>query len=52
MYLCPRHHNMSADGVHNDTELDRRLRQMGQHEWEAKIGDRDEFIKVFGRSWL
>ena len=43
---------MSPYGVHNDRELDTRLKQEAQTAWEAKYGTREDFIKVFGRSWL
>ena len=52
VYLCARHHNMSEAGVHNDSELDQRLKRHGQRRWEAEFGTREDFIKTFGRSWL
>ena len=52
VYLCGDHHNLSPYGVHNDRELDTRLKQEAQTAWEAKYGTREDFIKVFGRSWL
>lgn len=52
VYLCSRHHNMSEFSVHNDPVLDRMLREQGQLAWEERFGTREEFIKIFGRSWL
>ena len=52
VYLCANHHNMSPAGVHNNRELDLMLRRMGQEAFEDQIGTREDFIKVFGRSWL
>lgn len=51
-YLCARHHNMSDAGVHFDKPLDIKLKQYCQKKWEEKYGDRQEFIKVFGKSHL
>lgn len=52
VYLCADHHNMSPYGVHNDKAFDLTLRKMGQQAWEQSYGTREEFIKIFGRSWL
>lgn len=52
VYLCAAHHNMSAFSVHNNAELDRRLKQDCQKVWEQKYGKRDAFIKRYGRSYL
>lgn len=43
---------MSEFSVHNDPVLDRMLREQGQLAWEERFGTREEFIKIFGRSWL
>lgn len=51
-YLCARHHNMSNLGVHFNKNLDIRLKQMCQKEWEVRNGTTEEFRKVFGRSYL
>ena len=52
VYLCPAHHNMSNQGVHFNHDLDLLLKKHTQRQWEMKYGDREEFIKVFGRSYL
>lgn len=52
VYLCANHHNASKWGVHNYKPLDINLKRRCQIAWEEKNGDRDEFIKVFGRSYL
>lgn len=52
VYLCAKHHNMSNAGVHHDKKLDLHLRRLCQARWETKYGDRDEFRKAFGCSYL
>lgn len=52
VYLCANHHNMSKYGVHFDTELDMELKRLCQKKWEEKYGDREDFIRVFGRNYL
>ena len=52
VYLCPRHHNMSNEGVHFNHDLDLLLKKHTQRQWEKKYGDREAFRKVFGRSYL
>ena len=51
-YLCARHHNMSDVGVHFNHELDLKIKRMCQKKWEEIYGDREEFIKTFGKSYL
>ena len=52
LYLCPKHHNMSNEGVHFDRELDLKLKKYCQSRWEEKYGVRAEFIQTFGKSYL
>lgn len=51
VWLCPRHHNMSNQGVHFDKQLDLYLKRYAQLEFE-KTHTREEFIEVFGKSYL
>ena len=51
VYLCAYHHNMSNEGVHFSKYLDNGLKQTAQREFE-KTHSRDEFRKIFGKSWL
>ena len=51
-FLCPRHHNMSNEGVHFNKTLDLKLKQKCQEAFEFQIGTREEFIKIFGKSYL
>ena len=43
---------MSRWGVHNYKPLDINLKTRCQMAWEETYGDREEFIKAFGRSYL
>ena len=51
VYLCPKHHNMSDEGIHFNTPFDITLKKYCQQIWEEKHS-RDEFIKTFGKSYL
>ncbi len=57
-YLCARHHNMSSEGVHFNKELDQRLKKHCQslweleYYWECQTKPREDFIEIFGRSYL
>lgn len=51
-YLCARHHNMSDHGVHADNLLDLKLKQMCQDTFERQVGTREQFMEIFGRSYL
>ncbi len=50
--LCPKHHNMSNEGVHFNRELDLALKIMAQKHYEKYIGTREQFRREFGKSWL
>jgi len=50
-YLCPRHHNMSNEGVHFNTELDRKLKSYTQRCFKEVYPELD-FLKIFGKSYL
>lgn len=52
VWLCPAHHNMSNDGVHFNRELDLQIKRECQERWEEVHGNRDEFRKIFGKSYL
>ena len=53
IWLCPRHHNMSNEGVHFDKALDLRVKQFAQTEWLAQHDNNlDGWFKLFHRSWL
>ena len=50
-WLCPYHHNMSDFGAHFDRNLDYELKRRYQAIFE-EYGTREDFMKIFGRSWL
>lgn len=52
VYLCPEHHNMSNEGVHQNHNFDMRLKAECQEKWEEINGTREDFIKRYGRSYL
>ena len=51
VYLCVEHHT-GRSGVHQNRLADLRLKEMAQKHFELVHGDREDFIKVFGRSYL
>ena len=51
-YLCAYHHNMSGNGVHFNKNIDNKLKQICQIKWEAKYGNREKFIRRYGKSYL
>ena len=52
VYLCAAHHNMSDQGVHFNKALDTELKEKCQRVWEERNGSRQQFIAVFGKSYL
>ena len=51
VYLCYEHHEGNT-GVHHNRDLDLRLKQYAQEVFEAKIGTREDFRKIFGKSYI
>lgn len=49
--LCANHHT-GKDGIHFNKELDLYYKRLCQIYFENNIGNRTEFIKIFGRSYL
>lgn len=52
VYLCGRHHNLSDEGVHFNKNLDNKLKRLAQEEFEKNLGTRNDFIKIFGKSFI
>lgn len=52
--LEPRYHNMSSYSVHAvpNEGLDLQLKQKAQRYFEGHYGDREDFIRKFGRNYL
>lgn len=51
VYLIPAIHNMRKDSVHQNKELDLRLKRECQKKFE-EMHTRDEFIALIGKSYL
>lgn len=49
--LCEEHHT-GTHGVHRNHQMDVQLKQMAQRHFEKTHGIREDFIRVFGKSWL
>ena len=49
--LCPLCHRGYL-GVHNNAELDLRLKQDAERVWIARYGTKEDFIRRYGRSWI
>lgn len=52
VWLCNKHHTGSNISVHHCTEMMLTLKIIGQRKFEEIYGDRDEFRRVFGRSYI
>ena len=51
--LCPFHHNLGGkECIHQDAELSLYFKKIYQRKFEQEEGTREEFIKIFGRSYL
>lgn len=50
--LCFEHHTGSKNGVHFNKQLELELKRMCQEDFEKNIGTRDQFRKIFGKSYL
>lgn len=51
VWLCSRHHNGSANSVHLNAQMDQRLKMTVQAKFE-ETHTREEFMQIFGKSWL
>lgn len=51
--LCQMHHTGTAEGVHfNNKKLNLYLKQEAQKHFEKEHGNRNDFIRTFGKSYL
>lgn len=50
-YLCARHHNMSNDGVHFNSALDRKLKAFAQKRF-IEVYPGLDFLQIFGKNYL
>ena len=54
-FVIPLRPDLHPNGVHagNDaSQIDINLKHMAQRHFEAYYGKRDDFIRIFGKSWL
>lgn len=51
IYLCPRHHNLSNDGVHENLVLALSIKKFAQRKFEDKWGH-EKFMEVFHKNYL
>ena len=49
--LCERHHT-GPEGVHHNRQMDLELMRLAQADFEQRHGDREDFVRIFGKSWL
>lgn len=49
--LCREHHT-GPGGIHFNKEMDLYWKREAQKHFEGKYGMREDFMKIFGRSWL
>lgn len=52
IWLIPELHNMSDEGVHFNKELDIKLKQDCQRQFEADGHTREEFMSLIGKNYL
>lgn len=51
VWLCAEHHT-GSQGVHFNKDFDMYLKQYAQRYFEKHIGSRDDFRRLFGKSYL
>lgn len=53
VWLCFEHHTGSREGVHYNRPFEVTLKKLAQIKFEeVNEGGREEFIRIFGKSWL
>lgn len=52
--MCNKHHNMGqvSERIHGNVMAEKLSKMLGQAIWEKHYGDRKEFMKRYGRSYL
>lgn len=51
IFLTPKKHNMSDEGIHFNREFDLKVKRIAQRKYE-ETHTREEFIQIFGKSYL
>lgn len=49
--LCVEHHT-GQNGIHRQRKLDEYWKVRAQEHFEQNIGTRQDFIRIFGKSWI
>jgi len=49
--VCPNCHTLAPNSIHRDSNLLRKLKQIGQEHFEES-DTREEFMRIFGRNYL
>ena len=55
VYICNNCHFLHSKGIVkiNDVEIkESDIKAFAQRKWEETYGSREEFIKIFGKSWI
>lgn len=52
VYLCAWHHTLSNNSVHQNRQLDLKLKRQCEERWIEENGTEEDFRKLFGKSWL
>lgn len=54
-FLCKHHHtgdiNGSSDAVHQNRDFDLMLKRLTEDLWCERYGNKDDFIRIFGKWW-
>ena len=50
--LCATHHRLGNYSAHMNLECDLMLKRLAQEHFESHNGTREDFIRIFGRSYL
>ena len=51
VYMCPYHHRVGSQAVHNNYFVDIRVKQAAQQKFNEVFPDLD-FLKIFGKNYL
>ena len=52
VWLCPDCHTLSDTAVHRNASFDLVVKRHAQRVWESKCGNREEWLKHYGKSYL
>lgn len=52
VWLCMEHHTGSNYSPHHDRDIDLHLKRIAQKAFEERFGSREDFRKIFGKSYI